>query len=163
MADNVSPPYQLDPTMEIITFSFVLYLQHDRHDVKCKPLIPYYTMTMQYHATTCHKISCHTIPYLLNSIISTFGNRRKKLNSHLSKKYVQKLVRRTFSDFKTPRSSLKKYSALSCIFNSFGTPTPEIGAESSYSCLNYYIAYSRILYYTIPTHPSIPTTLCFTY
>ena len=81
VADNVSPPYQLDPTMEIITFSFVLYLQHDRHDAKCKPLTPYYTMTMQYHATTCHKISYHTIPYLLNSIISTFGNRRKKLNN----------------------------------------------------------------------------------
>ena len=29
----------MDPTMEIITYSFVLYLQHGRYDVKCKPSI----------------------------------------------------------------------------------------------------------------------------
>ena len=40
MADNVSHPRRLDPTMELITYSFVLYLQHGRHDVKCKPSIP---------------------------------------------------------------------------------------------------------------------------
>ena len=39
MADNVSHPRRLDPTMELITYSFVLYLQHGRHDVKCKPSI----------------------------------------------------------------------------------------------------------------------------
>ena len=39
MADNVKHPRQLDPTMELITYSFVLYLQHGRHDVKCKPSI----------------------------------------------------------------------------------------------------------------------------
>ena len=37
VADNVSHPRRLDPTMELITYSFVLYLQHDLHDVKCKP------------------------------------------------------------------------------------------------------------------------------
>ena len=37
MADNVSHPRRLDPTIELITYSFVLYLQHGRHDVKCKP------------------------------------------------------------------------------------------------------------------------------
>ena len=36
VADNVSLPRRLDPTMELITYSFVLYLQHGRHDVKCK-------------------------------------------------------------------------------------------------------------------------------
>ena len=36
-ADNVSHPRRLDPTMEVITYSFVLYLQHGRHDVICKP------------------------------------------------------------------------------------------------------------------------------
>ena len=40
VADNVSHPRRLDPTMELITYSFVLYLQHGRHDVKCKPSIP---------------------------------------------------------------------------------------------------------------------------
>ena len=35
-ADNVSHPRRLDPTMELITYSFVLYLQHGRRDVKCK-------------------------------------------------------------------------------------------------------------------------------
>ena len=39
VADNVSHPRRLDPTMELITHSFVLYLQHGRHDVKCKPSI----------------------------------------------------------------------------------------------------------------------------
>ena len=38
--DNVSHPRRLDPTMELITYSFVLYLQHGRRDVKCKPSIP---------------------------------------------------------------------------------------------------------------------------
>ena len=28
---------QLGPTMQLITYSFVLYLLHGRHDVKCKP------------------------------------------------------------------------------------------------------------------------------
>ena len=39
MADHVSHPRRLDPTMELITYSFVLYLQHGRHGVKCKPSI----------------------------------------------------------------------------------------------------------------------------
>ena len=39
VANNVSHPRRLDPTMELITYSFVLYLQHGRHDVKCKPSI----------------------------------------------------------------------------------------------------------------------------
>ena len=37
VVDNVRHPRQLDPTMELITYSFVLYLQHGRHDVKYKP------------------------------------------------------------------------------------------------------------------------------
>ena len=41
VADNASHPRRLDPTMELITYSFVLYLQHGRHDVKCKPSIQY--------------------------------------------------------------------------------------------------------------------------
>ena len=39
VADDVSHPRRLDPTMELMTYSFVLYLQHGRHDVKCKPSI----------------------------------------------------------------------------------------------------------------------------
>ena len=39
VTDNVSHPRRLDPTMKLITYSFVLYLQHGRHDVKCKPSI----------------------------------------------------------------------------------------------------------------------------
>ena len=39
VADNVSHPRRLDPTMELITYSFVLYLQHSRHDVKRKPSV----------------------------------------------------------------------------------------------------------------------------
>ena len=38
-ANNVSHPRRLDPKMEFMTYSFVLYLQHGRHDVKCKPSI----------------------------------------------------------------------------------------------------------------------------
>ena len=34
--DNGSYRRRLDSTMELITYSFVLYLQHGRHDVKCK-------------------------------------------------------------------------------------------------------------------------------
>ena len=37
VAHNASHPRRLDPTMELIKYSFVLYLQHGRHDVKCKP------------------------------------------------------------------------------------------------------------------------------
>ena len=36
VADNVSLPRRLDPSMELITYSFALYLQHGRYDVKCK-------------------------------------------------------------------------------------------------------------------------------
>ena len=36
---QVSHPHRLDPTMELITYSFVLYLQHGCHDVKCKTSI----------------------------------------------------------------------------------------------------------------------------
>ena len=37
--NNGSHPRRLDPTMELITYSFVLYLQNGRRDVKCKPSI----------------------------------------------------------------------------------------------------------------------------
>ena len=39
-ADNVCQPRRLDPTMELITYSFVLYLQHGCYDVICKLSIP---------------------------------------------------------------------------------------------------------------------------
>ena len=39
VAHNARHPRRLDPTMELIKYSFVLYLQHGRHDVKCKPSI----------------------------------------------------------------------------------------------------------------------------
>ena len=42
VADNVSHSRRLDPTMELTTYSFVLYLQHGRHDVKCKPSIVFF-------------------------------------------------------------------------------------------------------------------------
>ena len=39
-ADNVSHLGRLDPIMELITYSFVLYLQHGRHaGVMCEPSI----------------------------------------------------------------------------------------------------------------------------
>ena len=46
VVDNVSHPRRLDPTMELITYSFVFYLQHGRHDVKCKPSIVWYRYGM---------------------------------------------------------------------------------------------------------------------
>ena len=36
--NNVNHPRRLDPTMEL-TYFFALYLQHGRHDVKCKQSI----------------------------------------------------------------------------------------------------------------------------
>ena len=39
VADNGSHPRWLEPTIELITYSFVFYLQHGRHAVKCKPSI----------------------------------------------------------------------------------------------------------------------------
>ena len=39
VSDNVSHPCRLDPTMEVITYSFVLYLQRGCHEVICKPSI----------------------------------------------------------------------------------------------------------------------------
>ena len=41
MADNVGHPRWLDSTMELITYSFVLYLQHGRHHVMRKPSIQF--------------------------------------------------------------------------------------------------------------------------
>ena len=38
-ANNVRHPRWLDPTMELTTYSFVLYPQHGHHNVKCKPSI----------------------------------------------------------------------------------------------------------------------------
>ena len=43
VSDNVSHPRRLDPTIELITYSFVFYIQHGRHDVKCKPSILFRT------------------------------------------------------------------------------------------------------------------------
>ena len=37
---------RLDPTIELIKHSFVLYLQHGRHDVKCKPSIHVHTKAL---------------------------------------------------------------------------------------------------------------------
>ena len=37
--DEVSIPLQKNNGPSLITYSFVLYLQHGRHDVKCKPPI----------------------------------------------------------------------------------------------------------------------------
>ena len=37
--NNGSHPRRLDPTMELITYSFVLHLQHGRRGVKCIPSI----------------------------------------------------------------------------------------------------------------------------
>ena len=39
VAYNASQPRRLDSTVELTKYSFVLYLQHSRHDVKCKPAI----------------------------------------------------------------------------------------------------------------------------
>ena len=52
-------PRRLDPTKELITYSFVLYLQHGRHGVKCKPSIE-----GQLPGITCHPISRKLILYL---------------------------------------------------------------------------------------------------
>ena len=53
VAHNVSHPRRLNPTMELIKYSFVLYLQHGRHDVKCKLSIPlYYDVFYSYIVVT---------------------------------------------------------------------------------------------------------------
>ena len=49
-------------------------------------------------------------------------------NTGSFEKYVHKIVRRTSSDFKTPQSLLKKYSAWPCILNL--SRCLEIGASS---------------------------------
>ena len=72
VADNVSHPRRLDATMELITYSFVLYLQYGHHDVKCKPSIyvqqqtlsseqenfsaSFVTATKPRHRNTSHKL-----------------------------------------------------------------------------------------------------------
>ena len=38
--DIASHPRRLDPTIELMKYSFVLYLQHSRHDVRCQPSNP---------------------------------------------------------------------------------------------------------------------------
>ena len=58
VADNVSHPRRLDLTMELITYSFVLYLQHGRHDVKCKPSIHQCVWSYTWHL----KWICLSIP-----------------------------------------------------------------------------------------------------
>ena len=46
-ADNVSHPRRLDTIMELIKYPFVLYLQHGRYDVKCKPSIEHFKHSSQ--------------------------------------------------------------------------------------------------------------------
>ena len=65
VADNVSLPGRLDPTMGLITYSFVLYLQHGRHDVKCKPSIKLinrvlhdYAVKNKSHVGVCNIHAC---------------------------------------------------------------------------------------------------------
>ena len=54
VAHNASHPRRLDPTMELIKYSFVLYLQHGRHDIKCKPSIRYsHFIMVESQTTTC--------------------------------------------------------------------------------------------------------------
>ena len=43
VSDNVSHPRRVDPTIELTAYSFVFYIQHGRHDVKCKPSILFRT------------------------------------------------------------------------------------------------------------------------
>ena len=59
-----SHPRRLDPTMELITYSFVLYLQTGRRDVKCKPSMPKFKIQM----TSSRKRFANTI--------IEFGSRR---------------------------------------------------------------------------------------
>ena len=39
LGENLNHPRWLNPTMELITYFFVVWLQHGRHCVKCKPSI----------------------------------------------------------------------------------------------------------------------------
>ena len=55
VADNVCHPRRLDPTKELITYSFVLYLQHGRHGVKCKPSI----VSTGMQISSCNKSDFH--------------------------------------------------------------------------------------------------------
>ena len=61
VADNVSHPRRLDPTMELITYSFVLYLQHGCHDVKCKPSIVYGLLIENLYNRINHKLHVYLV------------------------------------------------------------------------------------------------------
>ena len=69
VADNVSHPRRLDPTMELITYFFVhvLYLQRGRHDVKCKPSIVYLVLVMSDPTNNPQKISKLPLPKPLST------------------------------------------------------------------------------------------------
>ena len=62
VAHNVSHSRRLDPTMELITYSFVLYLCHGRHDVKCKPSI------RKVYCITCRKARHFSAKFTSNMV-----------------------------------------------------------------------------------------------
>ena len=70
VADNVSCPRRLDPTMGLMTYSFVLSLRHGRHDVKCKPSIRQIRYYDVLWATRKHVIPCYwSLFYSRNLIV----------------------------------------------------------------------------------------------
>ena len=76
VADNVSHPRRLDPIMELTTYSFVLYLQHGRHDVKCKPsiynLLDINVVSLNLHAYISY-IPCNEAHWYWNDLKFSVG------------------------------------------------------------------------------------------
>ena len=61
VAHNASHPRRLDPTMELMKYSFVLYLQYGRHDVKCKPSIALdMSLICNVYKMSAHSVSVYT-------------------------------------------------------------------------------------------------------
>ena len=81
VADNVSHLCRLDMTMELITYSFVLYLQHGRHDVKCKPSIAIIWLTFAAIRLCLHRVHKKSLYSYLEMI--TF-NKILKFSEHVS-------------------------------------------------------------------------------
>ena len=131
-----------------VTWSYVLTLLYLvlslRYHTIPHRTVPYHTIpyhTIPYHTIPYHTIPYHTIPYHTTPYHTipyhTIGNSYKKINT---------VERRTSSDFKNPRSSLKN-TRLRLVFS-----TP-LGVILCHTMPCHVISYTTP-YYTIPYHTS---------
>ena len=94
VADNVSYPRRLDPTMEQITHSFVLYLQHGRHDVNANHQYVQNIVVTFIYAIKGVKITCEFLR-ATNPVFKSHFIFQRSLSSNICIRSIVHPLRRT--------------------------------------------------------------------